>query len=467
MVEYMNRLLTSDSQVLDIGCGTKELSNALACAKVTTIDSWEPFKPDILCDLNSVQELPFADGTFDLVLLIDVIEHLPKEHGFRILKEAQRVAKKAVVLLTPLWWDPNVTECNNPESPYYLNEYDKHQSLWGVEDLAGFTRLTTIDPLVDYFFGVWQKPAKELDLFFDLSHNCNYQCLFCRNSLLPREVLLLENIKDIDTLLALAKSVDITGYGEVTLHPQFDKFLQYFSKFNLPVRFVTNGSNLTKKTIELIMDSTVSEVVISLNSLNPVTYRKITGGMGNLYKVLAGIDNLIQRTSETKRKIRIIFSFVVSQYTFPEIKSIIDYAKRKDKEASLLDLTPTIKDYTPDLLVADTAETREYLKSMIDYRNETGAQVHIFNLDNRKAVENAPKDEKALSDIVKRCTWIYNQAFIGFNGDIGVCCWSKAIMGNILEQPFSEIWTGQKYQELRDCIRCGDLKYCRNCRREG
>jgi MoaA/NifB/PqqE/SkfB family radical SAM enzyme len=201
--------------------------------------------------------------------------------------------------------------------------------------------------------------------------------------------------------------------------------------------------------------------------LNPDTYNKISGGKGDLGKTLDGLSHLIQRNNEAKKNIRIIFSFVMTQYTFPEIKDIIDFAKRNEKEASLLDLTPTIKDYTSDLLVPDTQENRDYMESMIAYKDKIGAAVSMFSFDSRKAVTIAPKDESALSEIVKKCDWVYTKAFIGFDGNVGVCCWNSASMGNILEQSFSEIWNGPKYQELRDCIQRGDLKYCKNCRREG
>jgi MoaA/NifB/PqqE/SkfB family radical SAM enzyme len=218
--------------------------------------------------------------------------------------------------------------------------------------------------------------------------------------------------------------------------------------------------------VDKIVESTVSEVVISINSLNPETYKKITGGVGDLPTVLEGVERLI-KSNEAQKKIRIIFSFVMTQYSFPEIRAIIDFAKKQGKETSLLDLTPTIKDYTPDLLVPDTDSTRETLRSMAAYAEKIGAYVALFNFDNRQAVNTAQKDEKALSEIVKRCDWVNTKAFIGFNGDVGVCCWSGVVTGNILNKPFSEIWKGQEYQELRECVACGDLKYCRNCRREG
>jgi SAM-dependent methyltransferase len=221
LIGYIDSLVTPSSIVLDIGCGTKKIANSLHCAKVVTLDAWAPFAPDILCDLTAIPKLPCEDDSFDLVLLIDVIEHLPKEHGIKILEEAKRVSRKSVVIFTPLWWDPNIKEFNNPKSPYYQNEYDKHLSLWGADDLGEFEQIKQIEELSEYFLGVWRKGMKKIDLFLDISHQCNYNCLFCRSNLLPRETLRLEQVNHINELLLWANSVDITGYGEVTIHPQF------------------------------------------------------------------------------------------------------------------------------------------------------------------------------------------------------------------------------------------------------
>jgi ubiquinone/menaquinone biosynthesis C-methylase UbiE len=157
MLHYINSLLRDTDIVLDVGCGTKEVSRGLKCKSVTTLDVWQPFEPDIWCDLNTVPQLPCEDNTYEMVLLIDVIEHLPKDSGFKILKEAKRVTNKYVVILTPLWWDPNLDQCKDPASPYYQNEYDKHLSFWQPEDLVGFEHIDFLPPLQKYFFGIWRK----------------------------------------------------------------------------------------------------------------------------------------------------------------------------------------------------------------------------------------------------------------------------------------------------------------------
>jgi len=157
LIEYLNEQIEEYDMVLDIGCGTKVIANELQCGGVTTLDIWQPFKPDIWCNLMTVPELPCADNSFDVILLIDVIEHLTKDRGFMVLKEAKRITTKYIFILTPLWWDPNLDFITDTESPYFNNDFNKHLSLWNVSDFSDFERITSIPMFKDYFFGVWRK----------------------------------------------------------------------------------------------------------------------------------------------------------------------------------------------------------------------------------------------------------------------------------------------------------------------
>jgi ubiquinone/menaquinone biosynthesis C-methylase UbiE len=94
-------------KVLDVGCGCGSWYPALPfdCEWVG-IDMWLPY----LCqqrfqsrDLvrGSATKLPFHRRTFCIVLCIEILEHLSRDDGARMLKEAKRVAKRAVVVTTP------------------------------------------------------------------------------------------------------------------------------------------------------------------------------------------------------------------------------------------------------------------------------------------------------------------------------------------------------------------------------
>ncbi len=71
-------------------------------------------------------QLPFKDKMFDVALLTEVIEHLSKEQGFRILRELERVAKTVVVTTPAIQFDePSHISLWTPED-FRSRGYDVH-----------------------------------------------------------------------------------------------------------------------------------------------------------------------------------------------------------------------------------------------------------------------------------------------------------------------------------------------------
>ena len=66
---------------------------------------------------------------FDLVMLYDVIEHLPKRKGFALLEKCEALTSKYVLLQTPNGF--------LPQGPEFGNEYQRHLSGWYAQDFEG------------------------------------------------------------------------------------------------------------------------------------------------------------------------------------------------------------------------------------------------------------------------------------------------------------------------------------------
>jgi hypothetical protein len=84
------------------------------------------------------QVLPMLpDKSVDSVFALDFIEHLEKEDGFRMLAEAQRVARGQVVVYTPNGFFPQQHEPGAPDR-WGLDggAWQTHRSGWSVEDFG-------------------------------------------------------------------------------------------------------------------------------------------------------------------------------------------------------------------------------------------------------------------------------------------------------------------------------------------
>ena len=77
---------------------------------------------------HDVRELPelFQPGSFDCVVALDVIEHLPREDGERLIEAMEAVAAKRVLIFTPNGFVPQSPEPGNP--------FQEHLSGWSPED---------------------------------------------------------------------------------------------------------------------------------------------------------------------------------------------------------------------------------------------------------------------------------------------------------------------------------------------
>jgi hypothetical protein len=148
MNTWLRKNIPKRSRVLDVGCGDKWYWPKVR-ARFIGVDAFPKFKPDYLLDLEH-DDLP--NIRVDVVLMIDFIEHLPKERGIQLLQQAKERAN-TVIVLTPLFWDENTRLFNDPSSDYYQNVYNLHQSLWQPEDFLGFERILTVS--TEYYHGIW------------------------------------------------------------------------------------------------------------------------------------------------------------------------------------------------------------------------------------------------------------------------------------------------------------------------
>jgi ubiquinone/menaquinone biosynthesis C-methylase UbiE len=94
------RHVTRGSDVLDVGCGDLRIGRALqqqTGARVQGVDVVDQNCTDLPFRLYDGVRLPFADGSFDLVLFSFVLHH--SEDQDTLLAEARRVSRSEVILL--------------------------------------------------------------------------------------------------------------------------------------------------------------------------------------------------------------------------------------------------------------------------------------------------------------------------------------------------------------------------------
>jgi len=101
-------LIPSDiTSIIDVGCGDGIMLNYLQkqgrYKRLVGIDISSNALKYVNTEkiLGSIDNIPFCDASFDLVLCLEVLEHLPYNVYPQALKELQRVSKKYILISVP------------------------------------------------------------------------------------------------------------------------------------------------------------------------------------------------------------------------------------------------------------------------------------------------------------------------------------------------------------------------------
>lgn len=194
---------------------------------------------------------------------------------------------------------------------------------------------------------------KELKVFFETTNYCNFKCIYCFANTCQKNSIILsfDNYKKIiDDLSTLDWDLSILlEGGEPLVIDNICEYGRYAKKFAKKVALGTNGSlvqNLNQTQLDDIKN-TFEEVSLSLDTINPELFKKLTNH--SIEAVLKGIDIL------NKNKIKIKICTVVTKYNV-EFDSLVKFCEEKNiknlrfywfipRETNDHSLLPTNNDY--------------------------------------------------------------------------------------------------------------------------
>ncbi|MBI1841002.1 MAG: class I SAM-dependent methyltransferase [Verrucomicrobia bacterium] len=148
ILEFRALLLDSPA-VLDVGCGNASPIQYLGIPNCTGIDGYQPAVDSarkaqthhnlVVGDIRNLQSV-FPKKSFDACIALDVIEHLSKEDGFRLIESMESVARKRVIFLTPNGFLPQRHQSRD--------DLQEHLSGWSAKEMAkrGFHVIGMLGP---------------------------------------------------------------------------------------------------------------------------------------------------------------------------------------------------------------------------------------------------------------------------------------------------------------------------------
>ncbi len=125
--------------ILDVACGLSLKSKFLPAQIRVGVDIYDTYFEHIESDVpyvvlkydvRKLNEI-FKPNSFDLVIALDIIEHLEKEESLELIKQCESFARKGVILETPKGYIPQ----NLDILGHGGHEFQTHRCGWEVEEL--------------------------------------------------------------------------------------------------------------------------------------------------------------------------------------------------------------------------------------------------------------------------------------------------------------------------------------------
>ena len=174
-----------------------------------------------------------------------------------------------------------------------------------------------------------------------VTDRCDFRCIYCMSEqmkFLPKkELLTLEEINRIASIFISmgVEKIRITG-GEPLVRKNVDTLFDKLSKNKdlKELTLTTNASQLLKKA-GMLKASGIKRINISLDSLNPLNFKKMTR-TGDLNKVLDGIEYAIS-IGLKQLKLNTVIMKGINDH---EIFDLIEFAIKKNIDISFIEEMP-------------------------------------------------------------------------------------------------------------------------------
>jgi len=297
---------------------------------------------------------------------------------------------------------------------------------------------------------------------FGLTNRCNHRCIFCALDWLERGSVDFDREVMLTTLKDMAacgvKSLMFAGEGESLLHKDAPLFIKSASELGIKVAVTTNGVPFTPAKAEECLPY-MTWIRFSFNAGTPEQYALVHHTQASDFdRVLANI----RFAADFKKKNNLKVNIGVQTLLLPEsIDGVLKLAELV-KEAGADNLQ--VKPYSqhPSSTNRFTLDYKRYL--------DLEPQLKAFESDSFAVVFRKNTIQRIVDGVdYDTCHGLPFFALINAKGQIMPCNLFYTdpdfIYGDLHQASFTEIWRGERRQQVLAAMRERDIKDCRQaCR---
>lgn len=267
------------------------------------------------------------------------------------------------------------------------------------------------------------------------TNHCPYSCLMCpRKRLMIRQkgymdlTVFQKIIDEIVTYPAETreKEIELFHFGESLLHPQLPEMISYISDRQLKATLSINPGELTAPLIDRLLQASPFQIIVSIDSMDPVTYRKLRGPYADLAAAVANTKLLLTKHHAACSRTSVTIRMIVMHENRSESEHFTKYWQERRANVELRDFFPW-----NDKEIATLGPTEHYPPHM-------------------------------------PCPFPWQYLVVQWNGDVVACCRDyngRLVLGNVMENSLQDIWNGENARRLREGIATGKGldRLCEEC----
>ncbi len=297
---------------------------------------------------------------------------------------------------------------------------------------------------------------KPITLTIEATTACNFRCSFCYGRHLKQGVMRLPDFLRVLKNLPPIAAAEFTGEGEPLLNKDVPDMIRACKARGAWVHLTTNGSKMTRKRAELIVDLDVDAVATSIETLDPRRFAELRPG-GELADVKHAIELLTEVRAARGHGPELLLWVTLLQSSLGEIDSFLEYAKSAEiskVEFQVLNRLPSYQRfYTPELKAEMLSDS-----DLLEYRNRPSTSGQA-----RRVI-----DELLAIHSGRTCEIFRGSTMVYWQGSVTPCRLLKVphqpSFGDARETHLEQIWQVQDFRTFRFALQHGVvLKACDGC----
>ena len=292
----------------------------------------------------------------------------------------------------------------------------------------------------------------------EMTSACNIHCKMCGREATDFKGTFFDKqwLNIIEPITDRLGELTLLGWGEPTLHPQFDEFLRWAYEHKLQKFFCTNGTRLDILK-GAIFDYHTELLTVSLDGADAVTNNRIRCGTD--FDIITRSIRELVREKESQR-IAYPYLSIVMTLMESNFKSFPDYVRLASnlgiQEVKGVYLTVFDNKMLDENMYGKVDEVREVFDEASKLGEELGITVKLPYLQG----EDVAGDKEH-----KDCYTAWRDFFLGSDGYVRSCMSTSHKLFHISKyKTFDEMWNSIEYQEFRKAVNSSKMNSsCKNC----